>query len=270
MSLNKFMCLNFTPDELDEYIRVNKVKVLPLSEFCYYSQSHTNTPEQFVEKIGIMIKHNANPNDLCPSDRTALMNNSQFPDKYSVKKCQMLINAGGNVNQQDKFGTTALSIACVSQTEFGVELCLELLRNHANPNIQYVFNGRCCALSTAIIFQSPFRHLICAHLLEYGADPNEQDSHGYTPLHHLGYQVNNLPKSIDLGDLLLDYGADPTIRDNGGRLPLEYSHVLQKRRQLRKKTKDVLIRGLIDPECCINMIDQYLFKNILDLCCKVP
>ena len=255
------VCLERTPEELEQYLQREAIEsqLLPLSEYCYYTQGQNL--DQHYQKCQLLLQYHADPNQLCPSGRTALINLSFFPNRLSVSLCQLLLSHGAKINSPSRHGETALFHACRSYNLDGVALCLKLLQEGANPNL-------CLPLNEAICFQSPYRHLICQHLLDFGANPNLKDDKGDTPLHHTDYQVKNCPG--DLQELLLNYGADPTILDHNGEQPLRFSHILEDRRQRHDGLKQLFLEEHEKETSCFHRLDHFLIEHLTDMIYRLP
>jgi ankyrin repeat protein len=119
-----------------------------------------------------------------------------------------LVNAGANVNQRGKYGTTPLHVAAGPS---GSAEIVEILIAHG-AKIESVFAGR-TPLHVATTFA---KFEIAELLLANGADVNAQESFGLTPLHRAAIWPRK-----DLIELLLKNGANVDMKDEFGHTPLD-------------------------------------------------
>ena len=124
----------------------------------------------------------------------------------------ILDNNSNNIDEQDFYKRTILSLAC-SKLKTDIRLVNLLLKKNANPNIINI-DGR-SPLYYAVINNN---YDIVSLLLEKNADPNIIDIDGRSPLY---YAINN--NNSDIVSLLLEKNAEPNIIDNDGRSPLYYA-----------------------------------------------
>ena len=137
--------------------------------------------------------------------------------KGTVADVQFHINQGVDIHAEDKFGTTALSRAVMSNAD--LDVIKFLLENGADPDLKDK-DGKTPFHQTAY---SVVRLDILKTLLEYGADINARDKDGETPLSyfakwpHAKSSVNN-----HLGRLkfLLENGANVDVKDKRDNTPL--------------------------------------------------
>jgi ankyrin repeat protein len=114
-----------------------------------------------------------------------------------IQVIQPLIQAGLDINTNNKMGVTPLAIAVFE--DCNVELIQFLLQNGADPN-QPMFNG---STPLRLAMEKKVKPKIVQLLLQHGADCKKSDMEGSLPL-HVGCQCNVLPEVIDL---LIQFGG---------------------------------------------------------------
>nr|XP_056704712.1 ankyrin repeat domain-containing protein 55 isoform X2 [Euleptes europaea] len=125
---------------------------------------------------------------------------------------KLLLKMGANINTQDAFGRTSLSLA----TYLGwLEGCVSLLRNGAKQNIPDK-NGR---LPLHAATADPNVRLLSVLLQQSDlSEINHQDTEGMTSLHWAAF--HNRPQHVQI---LLQKGADPTLVDKDFKTALHWA-----------------------------------------------
>ena len=182
----------------------------------------------------LLLEKGADVNELINNSRTIVMSASSKGYQDTVELC---LNHNCDLDIIDKFGWTALTLACVFDHVNTVEL---LLNAGANPNVKCGINGQ-----TGLMLVSENGYFQIAKLLLLkGADPNITDDTQQTALYcsiangHLNITVllleNNANPNAsdhkhvtllmlasaeghyDIVKLLLDKGADANVSNNDG------------------------------------------------------
>lgn len=129
-----------------------------------------------LEIIEYLLKEkSANPNSRHQVQRiTPLMGVMQSSlEEETLKKCvSAIVDAGANVNSQERYGMTALMIAISAKLPSVAEYLLE---KGADPNVSDP-DGR----TALIIAASSGDGKMCRYLLEKNADVNLVDNHGWS------------------------------------------------------------------------------------------
>ena len=116
-----------------------------------------------------------------------------------------LIQAGVDVNVQDKRGMTPLMLA--SQAGH-VDLVVKLIEAGANMNIQSN------SADTALVYATKEEKIHCVQkLIELGANVNIQGGDGETALMHATYERNECGNCLET---LIEGGANPNISNHKG------------------------------------------------------
>jgi ankyrin repeat protein len=146
-----------------------------------YTALHAAAVDRQVRIIGLLVSAGADVNARTKDNVTPLMSSIGSP--YSSAEVSLaLIRGGADVSVADSDGRTALWIATTDSTP---EVMEELLKRHADPNVQ----------------------------------PRSLGFPGETPLHMAA--MNGLKNEVEL---LLRYGADPTIRNAKGETPADVAN----------------------------------------------
>ena len=148
--------------------------------------------------------------ELMSLNITALQYDSQLvaeAAKGSVKRMQLLMTAGADVNTPDSKGKTALVAAVQSRNPDAVKLVLEAgagvdVKNAIGETVLHIVAAENYANALPL-------------LLEGGANVNEPDASGQTPLFFAIKKGN-----IDIARKLLEAGADVNTADTKGMTPL--------------------------------------------------
>jgi ankyrin repeat protein len=129
---------------------------------------------------------------------------------------KLLGSGGGNVNEVDADGNTALHRAVKGYNNVSGDQVRALLASGADVNATN-FQGR-TPLHAAVeqIVSWPSATLT---LIQAKANVNAQDNEGLTPLHVLAIAAESSSKQ-DATRALLDAGANPNLRDKHGRTPV--------------------------------------------------
>ena len=146
----------------------------------------------------LLLEKGADVNGLINNSRTILMSASSKGYQDIVELC---INHNCDLNITDRFGWTALTLACVFDHVNIVEL---LLNAGANPNVKFGNEGQTALI--LVIKKGYFE--IAKLLLLKGADPNIIDINQNTALH---YSIVNGYQNITV--LLLENNANPNVSD---------------------------------------------------------
>lgn len=124
---------------------------------------------------------------------------------------EMLINAGINTNLQNKDGKTVLMGAAHSKDAHNIEKIKILLRACANVNLQDT-SGRTALMYASECYGCDSKTIIQL-LIDAGADVNLQDTSGWTALM---YACKNNYKTKIIVQLLIDVGADINLQNKDG------------------------------------------------------
>ena len=129
---------------------------------------------------------------------TALMYVCEFGFVEIVK---ILVDAGANLNLQNKEDNTALMIACYKNSE----CALELIRNGANLNLQNQHGKTALIIACENKLES-----VVDELIKFGADVNLLDKQGVSALIAASWS-----RSKNIINNLIDHGANIDIQVNG-------------------------------------------------------
>ncbi|CAH1798315.1 unnamed protein product [Owenia fusiformis] len=163
---------------------------------------------------------------------------------------QYLIEAGCDLNAQDKCLKTALHYAC--KKAFGVDLLLnagartDLLDEHGNTSIIYAATEGFCGVIRA--------------LCEAGVDVNVANTQGKTAMHYLAQKGHK--KCLQH---LIDGDGDLNQPDNHGNVPLWYAIVGRRPEAVRCLLKANCMLGNINGLRMDNLIGYALENRLFDI-----
>jgi len=159
----------------------------------------------------LLKEHNIDVNIKDENGNTALNLAIILNKPYLLNLVKMLLEAGINLNLQNKDGYTSLiSAVAVNYSKKIVQI---LLDNGANPNMQDYCGW------TALHWAAIENKLKMARmLLDKGVNLNIPNNIGRTAL-HLAVKMHN-PKIVQM---LIDYDANPTIQDIEGCTALDWA-----------------------------------------------
>ena len=165
----------------------------------------------------------------------------------AVEAMKELLLAGGNPDQQDRDGNTALHIAADASVptlavDQSVALIRLLLEARAKPDIANAQGLTPLHLASA----SHDRPDGVAELLRAGAAPNAQDPKGDTPL-HIAVSADADASNVAVVDALLAGGANPNISDTKAATPLHLAAELG---------KTAIISALLEHDASPELIDS--------------
>jgi ankyrin repeat protein len=156
-----------------------------------------------------LLDHNANPNLLEVNSNNSLMLACSFGN---LKIIELLLNSDININEMNKYNSTALANACVSR-----EKCIDtvklLLSHGANPNISDIYGYS--PLMKAIENNNIE---IAEILLSHGADPNITSKYGWSALLLATSYITE--ERYELIQKLISYSVNITIMNSKGHTPL--------------------------------------------------
>lgn len=196
------------------------------------------------EQVEYLLKLQANPNLSDYFEKTPLMEAVVQGGEHVEKLVSDLIDAGANVNERDKSGTTAL-MNC-----HNLKAQENLLNAGADVNVQ---NGRGMTALKAVIeavSDSTRCYFIegdyvpkklVSNLIDAGADVNIPDNKGKTPL-MVAVEFAECCRNRDTYyiEKLLKAGADINAQDKEGRTVRDYAKKYIKSDGLKKKLEKLL------------------------------
>ncbi len=201
---------------------------------------------------------------------------------------EYLVDAGANVNAQDKYGSTPLHNVAMNGYERGVEV---LIANGADVN-KKSNDGRTPIMTaetveiidmlekagadihatsrmgeTILHYAAHRGHLdVVKYLIEKrGFSPNQKDKEGETPLHEAmkgGFYLIE-----DTVSMLIKKGADVNITDNDGLTPLDY---INQRIEASKASKYASLGKIKDLQECKRLLLKNGAKTSAQLASKEP
>ena len=259
--------LFFTSDEVIEfaldYVKPDLSNVksddnYPLIEFLGRNSfiSHSKNIEDTLRVLDKIIKLGglkydpANPKDMRRLAVIHSLNRNGDSQIWPVEVMKMIINAGGDVNAENKYGKTALFIATeenavdhirllaskganmnavnqrgetalidfMSDDQVTDETLMTLIDSGADVNYASAKRNNLTPLIAAVKEE---RIKVVEHLLKHGANPNMVVKNGRTAL-MFAITTRDENKRHELMKLLLDAKASQDIKDNDGGYPLCY------------------------------------------------
>ena len=259
--------LFFTSDEVIEfaldYVKPDLSNVksddnYPLIEFLGRNSfiSHSKNIEDTLRVLDKIIKLGglkydpANPKDMRRLAVIHSLNRNGDSQIWPVEVMKMIINAGGDVNAENKYGKTALFIATeenavdhirllaskganmnavnqrgetalidfMSDDQVTDETLMTLIDSGADVNYASAKRNNLTPLIAAVKEE---RIKVVEHLLKHGANPDMVVKNGRTAL-MFAITTRDENKRHELMKLLLDAKASQDIKDNDGGYPLCY------------------------------------------------
>ena len=259
--------LFFTSDEVIEfaldYVKPDLSNVksddnYPLIEFLGRNSfiSHSKNIEDTLRVLDKIIKLGglkydpANPKDMRRLAVIHSLNRNGGSQIWPVEVMKMIINAGGDVNAENKYGKTALFIATeenavdhirllaskganmnavnqrgetalidfMSDDQVTDETLMTLIDSGADVNYASAKRNNLTPLIAAVKEE---RIKVVEHLLKHGANPDMVVKNGRTAL-MFAITTRDENKRHELMKLLLDAKASQDIKDNDGGYPLCY------------------------------------------------
>ena len=188
-----------------------------------------------VDAVNMLLYLGADPNTTTESDQlTPLMVACLGAGNIEIAK--LLLQARANINQQSKTGSTALIVACNSETPNN-DLVRLLIQSGADISI-----NSSKLLWTALMYAAYRGHTsIVQYLLDEGAPVNTQDVDGVTSL----MLASSLGHS-EVVRVLINYGADVNILAKD----LNATALLFACSSQRTVCVDLLLAGGADPNLC--------------------
>jgi ankyrin repeat protein len=164
---------------------------------------------EYTDIVKLLLDHNANPNLLSINSNNALMLASCFGN---IKIIEMLLNTGVDINEINKYNSTALANACFSRENY-IDTVKLLLSRGANPNIIDIYGYS--PLMKAI---ENNKIEIAEILLSHGADPNITSKYGWSALLLATSYITE--QRYKLIQKLVSYGVNINIMNSKGHTPL--------------------------------------------------
>jgi ankyrin repeat protein len=176
---------------------------------------HTSCLENNSEAIKFCINQNANVNLLDSDEYSPLhyiMNSGGEPSV--LKNCQLLINAGANVNIGSQIGNGVPLMTHACSLDVKPEVIRYLIKQNANIHEanENDFDPLMSPLLEAVEHENIGN---VRALLEHNANPND-NRFGDLPLHGAVLSENE-----ELCRLLLSHNADPNLKNEEGYYPIE-------------------------------------------------
>lgn len=170
------------------------------------------TPQNATKKADVkdLLAQGASPNACCTQEdgNAALHMASKYLGNTIVALA--LLNAGADIEIQNKYGHTPLHVAARYD---GVKIAKLLLASGA------VANSKDFDKLTPLHLAARWGSLPVAELLlKAGADVSARDKEGNTPLHHAA-----VGGAVQVASMLLSWGAKVDARDKRGQTPLHDS-----------------------------------------------
>jgi ankyrin repeat protein len=173
-----------------------------------------------LETVRDFLEYNVDPNIISLDGNTPLHvlshagyeeNDNDASERISGI-IDLLLDAGADINQQNKRGETPLLYSLYYVADNGGDVLKKLLEKGADPNIQdksgdTLLYDLVRHTSEDWTLRDTYYNIVLL-LLEYGADPNIQNNLENTPL-HLAIENNDYNMVL----VLLEHGADPNIQN---------------------------------------------------------
>lgn len=126
-----------------------------------------------VRAVTALVSQRYNLEESDRDGRTPLIN-AAATGQHSIVR--ILLDAGANVNAQDKQGWSSLHFAA---TKHDVESGSALLMRGASCLLTDQWGNT--PLSNAVYYRTPNRNQMIQLLLKYGSNPNQVNNHGVSP-----------------------------------------------------------------------------------------
>ncbi|MEA2021852.1 MAG: ankyrin repeat domain-containing protein, partial [Candidatus Caldatribacteriota bacterium] len=173
------------------------------------------------DELKALLDSGVDVNMIISSGDSLLMTACSYSNSEMVK---LLLTYNPNIDYQDQYGNTALTLAIYNKWHYK-EMIPLVLEAGADPNTKIGAGRTAQKVSTvlskitslALNNKSEEEYQMIEMFLSYGADPNIADERaGSVPLMAAAYKGD-----VRVVKLFLEYGVDPNIKDNQGRTALD-------------------------------------------------
>jgi ankyrin repeat protein len=218
---NEFSTSKTTSSSQKSIVAPNRTRIFSLEDIEQFMQACHDGNVGLVDNF---IKGGINVNQMAPfkgirEDKVAPLHVACKGGRLEI--CQLLVDAGAEVDLRDTSDETPLSRACHSDENY--DICELLIRKGADVNSSNTFHSTCLHNAS-----SGGASAICELLLKAGADVNADGFEGFTPLHCACQTFKRtahrkIPEYQPTRDILIKYGADRTAKlKRSGLTPKQY------------------------------------------------
>ena len=200
---------------LERYPAVSKETVRELSDDEKKTLVKDLITQKKLDELKALLDSGVDVNMIISSTDSLLMTACRFSNSDMVK---LLLTYNPDINYQDQYGNTALTLAIYNMWHYK-EMIPLLLEAGADPNTK-IGAGRTAQKNSTVLSKmtsltlnnkSEEEYQIVEMFLSYGADPNIAQ-----PLMAAAYKGD-----VRLVKLFLEYGVDPNLKNNQGRTALD-------------------------------------------------